>query len=158
MSRTGETNASETANGSTVDNSENTAAEPETQESKKDQPTADAAKEPAKANPVDAEPRSDESKFDQLVARLSADEAKIDHLLAVNRELGLFFEDQLDATESLRKSAEAIHGFLQSEATLKKKFDQYMQSAGEGSAGEPDVQKMVRLRGILGRLQRFGSL
>ena len=76
----------------------------------------------------------------------------------MNRELGIFLEEQFNSLLSLRKSVESLEGFIQSDPTLKKKYDKFLQNKDESAANDPDIQKTIRLRGTLGRLQRFGTL
>jgi hypothetical protein len=98
----------------------------------------------------------EDSKIDQLIARASASEGKIEQLIAVNKELSLFFQDQLEAIEFLRQSLKSLQGFVESDATLKKKFDKYLQKQERTQDDPQQIQKLVRLRGMLSRLERSG--
>jgi len=116
----------------------------ETGELKKDQPTPVVSIE--------------DKKIDELIARVSLAEAKTEQLLAVNREMSLFFSEQLEAVEALRKSTAAVRGFVESDGTLRKKFAKYLESAKKQVMDSADVQKTVRMRGTLSRMERSGTL
>ncbi len=97
-------------------------------------------------------------KIDDLIDRVSKTEEKIEKLLAVNREMSLFFAEQMETIEALRNSTNSIAEFLQSDATLKKKLDKFVQNATTQDADPAQVQKAVRMRGTLSRLERWGTL
>lgn len=125
-------------------------------EPKVDEPKAD---EPKVDEPKTDEPKIDEPKVDEpKVEEPKANESKIEQLLAVNRELGLFFEEQLDAVLALRKSVAAIQGFMEGDPALKKKYEKYLQSAKEDEASPSDIHAANRIRGVLSRLQRTGTV
>jgi hypothetical protein len=120
-------------------------------DSKVDEPKADEAKlDKSKVDePKPNEPKADDSKVD---------ESKIEQLLAVNRQLGIFLEEQLDTVLALRKSVAAIQGFIDSDPTLKKKYEKYLQSVKDDEASPSDIHAASRIRGVLSRLQRTGTI
>jgi len=124
--------------------------------------TVDEPKDESKHEPED-EPKvesNDESKHKSSDESEDGSnlESKIEQLLAVNRELGIFLEEQLDTTLSLRQLVAAIQGFLEADPTLKKKYEKYLQSVRNDGAGMPDVHWTNRIRGVLSRLQRTGTV
>jgi hypothetical protein len=135
---------------------ESKAEKPKPDEAKADVPKADEAKpDQSKADqPKGDKPKPDDSRADES----PADEARIEKLLAVNRELGIFLEEQLDAVLALRKSVAAIEGFIQGDATLKKKYEKYLQGVKDEEANPAELHAASRIRGLLGRLQRAGTL
>jgi len=129
---------------------------PKVEEPKKDEPKVDVPKvdQPKIEEPKKDEPKIDEPKIDES----KVNESRIDKLLAVNRELGIFLEEQLDSVLALRKSVAAIQGFIESDAALKKKYETYLQSAKEDVANPSDLHSASRIRGMLGQLQRTGTV
>jgi hypothetical protein len=86
------------------------------------------------------------------------DHAKIDKLVAVNRELAIYLEEQLDAVLALRQSVAAIERALVGSAAMKKRYEKCLQSVKDEGAGLPDMRATTRIRGVLSRLQRSGTL
>ena len=86
------------------------------------------------------------------------DESKIEQLLAVNRELGIFLEEQLDNLLSLRQSVLAIERALEGNSALRKKYEKCLQTVKDDGEGLPDIHWTNRIRGVLARLQRTGTL
>jgi hypothetical protein len=107
---------------------------------------------PNKSGPNNSD--QDKSSRDQS----DLDHAKIDKLVAVNRELAIYFEEQLDAVLALRQSVVAIERALLGSAAMKKKYEKCLQSVKDEGAGLPDMQPTIRIRGVLSRLQRSGTL
>jgi hypothetical protein len=150
---------------------ETKAVESKPAESKVDKPNVDESK--ANDSEVD-EPKADESKLDKSKAdepkanepkvdkpksdEPKADESKIEQLLAVNRQLGIFLEEQLDTVLALRKSVAAIQGFIEGDPALKKKYEKYLQTVKDDEASPSDIHAASRIRGVLSRLQRTGTI
>jgi uncharacterized low-complexity protein len=124
---------------------------PNVDESKADESKLDKSKadEPKANEPKVDKPKSDEPK---------ADESKIEQLLAVNRQLGIFLEEQLDTVLALRKSVAAIQGFIEGDPALKKKYEKYLQTVKDDEASPSDIHAASRIRGVLSRLQRTGTI
>jgi len=78
--------------------------------------------------------------------------------LNVNRELGALLKEQFDTLISLRQSVFAIEKTLEGNASLKKKYEKYLQSAKDNGEGLPDVHWNSRILGMLARLQRSGMV
>lgn len=126
-------------------------AEKAVDESKVDETKADESKlDKSKVDePKPNEPKADDSKVD---------ESKIEQLLAVNRQLGIFLEEQLDTVLALRKSVAAIQGFIEGDPALKKKYEKYLQTVKDDEASPSDIHAASRIRGVLSRLQRTGTI
>jgi uncharacterized low-complexity protein len=124
---------------------------PNVDESKADESKLDKSKadEPKANEPKVDKPKSDEPK---------ADESKIEQLLAVNRQLGIFLEEQLDTVLALRKSVAAIQGFIEGDPALRKKYEKYLQTVKDDEASPSDIHAASRIRGVLSRLQRTGTI
>jgi chemotaxis protein histidine kinase CheA len=86
------------------------------------------------------------------------DHAKIDKLVAVNRELAIYLEEQLDTVLALRQSVAAIERALAGNAVMKKRYEKCLQSVKDEGQGLPDIPWINRIRGVLSRLQRTGTL
>jgi chemotaxis protein histidine kinase CheA len=83
---------------------------------------------------------------------------KIDKLIAVNRELAIYLEEQLDTIMALRQSVAAIQKTLEGSPAMKKKFEKCLQKVKDDGEGLPDIPWTNRIRGVLARLQRTGTL
>jgi hypothetical protein len=135
--------------------------QPKLDESKPDQSNLNQS-DGEKSNPDQSSPNKsgpdksgqDKSSRDQS----DLDNAKIDKLVAVNRELAIFLEEQLDAVLALRQSVAAIERALLGSAAMKKRYEKCLQSVKDEGAGLPDMQATIRIRGVLSRLQRSGTL
>ena len=121
-----------------------------------DKPNPDQSS-PDKPDPDKQGPnKSDQHKSSQ--DQSDQDHAKIDKLVAVNRELAIYLEEQLDAVLALRQSVTAIERVLVGNAAMKKRYEKCVQSVKDEGAGLPDLHATIRIRGVLSRLQRSGTL
>lgn len=149
MGETDGLNAEKAAAESKVD--ETKAVESKPAESNADKSYVDDSK--ANDSKVDG-PKADEPKVDGS----KVNESRIEQLLAVNRQLGIFLEEQLDTVLALRKSVAAIQGFIEGDPALKKKYEKYLQSVKDDEASPSDIHAANRIRGMLSRLQRSGTI
>lgn len=117
---------------------------------------------PAKADGSDEQPLDPkmqtllEAKIDARLKSLL--ESHLEPLLAVNRQLGIFLEEQLDSMLALRQSVAAIERTLEGSPALKKKYEKCLQSVKDEGIGLPEIPWTNRIRGVLSRLQRSGTL
>lgn len=96
--------------------------------------------------------------MDEPNADRQIDNSRVEQLVAVNRELGIFLEEQLDAMLALRQSVAAIQKVLEGNSAMKKKYEKCLQSVKDDGEGLPDIHWSNRIRGVLARLQRTGTL
>jgi hypothetical protein len=99
-----------------------------------------------------------DKEMDEPNADRQIDNSRVEQLVAVNRELGIFLEEQLDAMLALRQSVAAIQKVLEGNSAMKKKYEKCLQSVKDDGEGLPDIHWANRIRGVLARLQRTGTL
>jgi len=140
--------------------------QPNADQSKSDQSNTDQsnADQPKSEQPDANQPKADQSILKESSLRASnpdhsgQDHTRIDQLLAVNRELALYLEEQLDAVLALRQSVAAIENALQGNAAMRKRYEKCLQSVKDGEESLPEIHRMNRIRGVFSRLQRSGTL
>jgi hypothetical protein len=113
-------------------------------------PEKSSPEKPTPEKPSSDQSDQDHEKLDKL--------AKIDKLIAVNRELAIYLEEQLDVVLALRQSVAAIQKTLEGSPAMKKKYEKCLQSVKDDGEGLPDIPWTNRIRGVLARLQRTGTL